>query len=203
MELNGGVNLFRHRVRFGPYQARNAWVGVQSGSGRGPTMFNGQIERMAFKQKASFLLRMPSGEDYRGICRREQWTERQHYMGLFASGKDRVPPVVIGKGWRTWCTIERPSRASIAIEAQPGNSGVVTGVEPEIRFAQLAATGAPYAMWSGSTLGFLLDADGAPLASIELGTRPAVTLRRDLATATKDELAAVCMTLMVLSKLKD
>ena len=34
MELHGGVNLFRHSVRFGPYQARDAWVGVQRGSGR-------------------------------------------------------------------------------------------------------------------------------------------------------------------------
>ncbi|MDB4971773.1 MAG: hypothetical protein JWN48_114 [Myxococcaceae bacterium] len=199
-DVSGHVGLLRHTVQFGPYTARETQVGVQHPSLQKPTLFNGQTERAENHQAGSFELLGPDGTSYRGECQkhRRKVTKHDQTVALDETGKPRADGHVVSASSTYRCTLLRPSGAPLQLFIVEGSSGLVQGEGVELSFLQVRPEGNQVAPTWKESAGFLLADSARELAAVDLTEAPAVILRKDLPAQQTDELAAVCMALLLL-----
>jgi hypothetical protein len=198
--MSGGVNLFQHTVKFGPYAARHAWAGAQHEEVIArATIANNQVEQSVEKQKAWFDFSVPSGAPFRGECHRETVIVTQYFRGgLFGKGKELRKPAILERNRRTWCTLTREGGGTIRFATDGPDSNEVHGSSPKLTISSLAWRAAPYETTSGKT-GYSLEAGTVSIAAVDLSWSEAVTLHSGLTPDQQDEAAVVCMALYMTS----
>jgi hypothetical protein len=193
--IAGGVNLFQHTVRFGPYAARHAWAGVYHGETiQSPKPSNDQIERVVFKQSATFDFSIPNGKPFRGACRLEETVVTQYFRGgLCGRGKELREPEELERRRQVGSTLTRPSGLRITLTTEGPGTGDISGSGAKLSFSPLAMRDSPYEGSQG--LGYSVELDRESIAAVELTSEDSVTLLGGLEPALRDEVAAICMAL--------
>jgi hypothetical protein len=200
--IEGRVNLFQHTVKFGPYVGRDVWEGpYRSETTQSPKLANDQVERVVHRQKVSFDFSAPSGERFRGACRREETVVTQYFRGgLFGQGKETQPPQQLERARRSGCTLTRPNNRQIEIMTEGHGTGDIFGASDSLSFSPLALGGSPFTPAEG--LGYTVELRSTSIAAVDLSGAEAITLDRELPPALRDEVAAICMALYVSAALQ-
>lgn len=204
MPVSGRVNLFWHRLKFGPYRIHSAWVGVSKGVNTPAKIANDQLERTEYDQRARFDLPTSSGV-FHADCRARESFAWQHEKSLHISNSRGVhvkdERTLVNHTRSVHCSLARPNRETLHVSMRDGSVEIQGGGRSLT--ASAGAEEPSLVVSSGDIAGYLIgDFESAlPLAAVDLTLSPAVVLRRDLAQPLKDELAAVAGCLLLLRDL--
>jgi hypothetical protein len=166
-----------------------------------PKPSNDQIERVVFKQSATFDFSTPNGEPFRGACRLEETVVTQYFRGgLFGKGKELREPEELERRRQVGCTLTRSSGLRISFTTEGAGTGDISGSGAKLSFSPLAMRDSPYEASQG--LGYSVELDRESIAAVELTSEDSVTLLGGLEPALRDEVAAICMALYMSNTLR-
>jgi hypothetical protein len=200
--VSGHVRLLRGKVAFGPYETVNARVAPLSGIESDATILNAQKERSASRQEGSFQLSVPDGTQFSGRCVRSRNSESQHELWLRShnGGDLHLHDQVVNTEWHYIyrCTLKSPQGSAMELVIEDGIPEVRGSAHAlqlvSIRRAENQAEHEEH----GSAHGYLIKDGAQTVAAVDLSEHlESVRLRSDLPQAFKNELAAICMALLL------
>jgi hypothetical protein len=199
--VSGGMSVFQHKMKFGPFRVEHAYASAISGDSTIPRLWNGRTTRDTYKQTSSFDFKSPTGAQYHGECRRDQRTLSQlDSSALDADSEGRR--VLESEDWFR-CTLKRPGGRTLFLELDQGSHGSAKGAQAEILISAVDDDGVAQTMQSGGAYGFELYNDQGVRALVDVSPERSISLTNEPSAAERDELAVVCAALLIMDEMYD
>ena len=198
-DVRGWLGPWSGKLRFGPYVADRAKLSWQKSSSSGATLSDGRREVTESRRSGHFQFHAPNAGRIGASCSVERRTTLMQAQRLKLIGMRWEDKVETAEQIETFrCQFERAAASPFELLVELGREGHASVDGVAITIDMVSENSHQPFPTVETRVGFLLAEAGRQVAAVDLNHAWSVTLRNDLASPRRDEIAAIAASLLML-----